>query len=81
MQNFTCSVDLPDSMAMDRRRFRKMLFLSNAVEDGWSVRKRDRSYIFSKKHKGRREVFADAYLDDFVRAYSGSDGGLPEMRA
>ena len=73
MQKFACA-DLPESMAMDRRRFRRMLFLSSAVEDGWSVRKREDTYIFSKKHEGRREVFMDAYLDEFVRTHSGMAG-------
>jgi hypothetical protein len=73
MQKIERAIGLPDSMSMDRKKFLKMLFLSNAIEGGWSVRKRDEAYTFSKKHEGRREVFMDDYLDQFVRTHSGID--------
>lgn len=74
MRRFACDAELPSSLQIDRKQFRKMLFLSNAIDDGWSVRRRDDTYTFAKKHEGRREVFADAYLDDFVRTHSDVDG-------
>jgi hypothetical protein len=44
----------------------KLLFIANALEKGWSVKKKDAAYIFSKKHEGKREIFRDDYLDTFV---------------
>ena len=38
----------------------------NALENGWSVKKRKGAYVFSKKHEGRREVFRDGYLARFL---------------
>ena len=43
-----------------------MQFITNALEKGWSVKKRNDSYIFTKKHEGKREVFQNNYLDTFV---------------
>ena len=43
-----------------------MTFLLNALEQGWSIRKQNDLYIFSKKHEGKREVFKDSYLEDFL---------------
>lgn len=44
-----------------------MAFIYNALEDGWEVKKRDKNYVFKKKHHNRREVFLDSYLDNFVK--------------
>ena len=44
----------------------KMSFIYNAVQNGWNVRKKNDSYIFTKKHQGKKEVFLDTYLNDFV---------------
>jgi hypothetical protein len=38
----------------------------NALEQGWTIRKIDDSYIFSKKHEGKREIFKDSYLEQFI---------------
>jgi len=51
---------------IDEKTIRKMRFIVNAIDKGWSVRKRDESYIFSKKHEGRKEIFRDVYLDNFI---------------
>ena len=38
----------------------KMVFIMNAIEDGWRVKKKKSLYIFEKKHNGQR---ASALLD------------------
>ena len=38
----------------------------NALENGWKVKKRRGSYVFSKKHEGRKEIFKDGYLETFL---------------
>ena len=55
---------------MDPSKFQKMSFLYNALQDGWTVRKQDNSYIFKKKHEGKRAVFLDTYLNTFITANS-----------
>jgi hypothetical protein len=51
---------------VDETEIHKMRFIMNALERGWSVKKRNNSYIFSKKHEGKREVFRDNYLETFI---------------
>ena len=53
--------------SVDRVSFQKMLFLYNAVNDGWTVKKNNDSYIFKKNHEGKKEVFLDTYLTNFMR--------------
>lgn len=40
----------------------------NALDKGWSIKKREDAFIFSKKHEGKREVFMDNYLETFVES-------------
>lgn len=46
----------------------KMIFIMNALENGWTIKKVNHSYIFSKKHEGKREVFLESYLDKFIES-------------
>lgn len=55
-----------DDPTLSNSTIQRMLFISNALEQGWSVKKRDDSYIFSKKHEGKREIFRNDYLDKFI---------------
>lgn len=45
---------------------KKMTFIMNALENGWSVKKIDDKYIFTKKHENRKEVFKEDYLWEFI---------------
>tara|TARA_X000000950_G_scaffold202183_1_gene243380 strand:+ start:1078 stop:1275 length:198 start_codon:yes stop_codon:yes gene_type:complete len=45
---------------------KKMQFIYNALENGWSVKKKKDLYIFSKNHEGKKEVFLDEYLKRFM---------------
>jgi hypothetical protein len=51
---------------LDKRSLLKLNFIDNALNSGWSVKKQDNCYIFSKKHENRREVFSDEYLEKFI---------------
>jgi len=48
-----------------------MKFIMNALENGWSVKKIEDQYIFTKKHEGRREVFMADYLEKFIEKNMG----------
>lgn len=52
---------------MDNIKFQKMMFLYNALNDGWTVKKKNGSYIFKKDHEGKKEVFLDTYLTTFMK--------------
>jgi hypothetical protein len=53
---------------VDTIEFQKMVLLYNAVEEGWSIRKREESYIFTKKHEGKKEIISDNYLETFMKS-------------
>ena len=64
--NLNSLVDDPD-LKIDGIKLQKMLILFNAIEDGWSIKKKQECYVFTKKHEGRREVVHDSYLLTFMK--------------
>ena len=52
---------------IDSVTFQKMMFLYNSINDGWTIKKKNDSYIFIKNHEGKREVFQDSYLMKFMQ--------------
>ena len=44
----------------------KMVFLFNALEDGWNIKKHKDSYIFTKKHEGKKEILNEDFLKRFI---------------
>ena len=46
----------------------KMAFLYNALENGWSIKKKREQFIFTKKHEGKMEVFDEKYLETFIQS-------------
>ena len=55
-----------EGVQMDQKTFNKMLFIYNAVQEGWAVQNKGSKYIFTKKHEGKREVFQEDFLQQFV---------------
>ena len=52
---------------VDKLKFKKMIFLFNALDNGWSIKKRKKSYISTKNHEGKKEIFDDSYLAMFMK--------------
>ena len=52
---------------IDKIKFQKMVFLYNALDNGWSIKKRNDSYIFTKNHEGKKEIFDEQYLSIFMK--------------
>lgn len=44
----------------------KMIFIYNALENGWYIKKHNDKYIFLKNHEGKKEVYLDSYLRTFL---------------
>jgi hypothetical protein len=59
--------DLENNFKIDAVKFQKMILLYNTIDQGWSVRKNNNSYIFSKKHENKKEVLEDSYLLKFMK--------------
>lgn len=55
---------------IEQTKFQKMVFLYNALDNGWSIKKRNNSYIFSKNHEGKKEIFESSYLSIFMKENS-----------
>ena len=55
---------------IEQTKFQKMVFLYNALDNGWSIKKRNNSYIFSKNHEGKKEIFEASYLSIFMKENS-----------
>jgi hypothetical protein len=57
---------LTEEIQVNKKSFQKMLFLTNAIEKGWTVKKTKNSYVFKKKHENKREILNDEYLEKFI---------------
>jgi hypothetical protein len=60
-------IEKEQSLEIDKIKFQKMVFLFNALDAGWSIKKQKESYIFKKNHEGKKEVFDEAYLAMFMK--------------
>lgn len=55
-----------ENIRVDVIKFKKMLLFFNSIEQGWSVKKREHTYVFTKNHEGKKEVLEDTYLTKFM---------------
>jgi hypothetical protein len=59
-------IDKSEINTIDYISFQKMKFLYNALENGWSIVKKEDKYIFNKKHEGEKEIYLETYLQEFI---------------
>jgi hypothetical protein len=55
---------------IDSKSLQIMSFIYNSLQNGWTIKKRNDNYIFSKKHQGKKEIFDESYLSTFVKQNS-----------
>lgn len=60
-------IESSPTVVLDRLKYQKMMFIMNALDFGWAIRKSEDSYIFTKKHEGKKEVFHENYLETFIK--------------
>lgn len=53
---------------VDNKFLQKLLFINNALEDGWQIKKTDNKYIFKKENNKNKELYLDNYLDKFIKS-------------
>jgi hypothetical protein len=63
-------IEKDQSLDIDKIKFQKMVFLFNALDSGWSIKKKKDSYIFTKNHEGKKEIFDENYLAIFMKDHS-----------
>jgi len=59
---------IPTDIKLDNHTLQKIVFVNNALESGWTIKKIGEKYIFSKNHENKREVYLDSYLENFLNA-------------
>lgn len=68
MENINIHYSSGDDIRMSKGSFTKMCFLFNAVQNGWTVSKRRDNYVFTRKINGKKEVFTEDYLKQFIKS-------------
>lgn len=64
----TICINRPQTYEIDYITLQKMTFLYNAIESGWEVKRKENTYVFTKKHQGKKEIYNDSYLKSFIQA-------------
>jgi hypothetical protein len=59
-------IKAPSNLDVDYIKLQKMAFIYNAIQSGWTVKLNQDSYIFTKKHEGKKEIFLDTYMKSFI---------------
>ena len=53
---------------INKKILKKMTLIYNALDDGWSVKKKTSDvYIFNKSRGNKKEIIIDNYLDNFMK--------------
>lgn len=68
MESQDIFINTNNDLEIDTIKLQKMAFIYNAVESGWKICKQNDSYVFSKKHEGRKEIYLDNYLKQFLES-------------
>ena len=62
------NINIVEKPTIDNVKLQKMIFIYNAIQDGWEVKmNKNNIYTFSKKHENKKEIFNDSYLIDFIK--------------
>ena len=65
--NLESLINLEDNCKINTIQFQKMLLLFNSIEQGWTVKKRNDSYVFTKNHENKKEIIDNSYLLKFMK--------------
>jgi hypothetical protein len=64
------TINVENILDIDEVKIKKMMFLYNALDNGWSIKKKRDTYIFTKNHEGKKEFFDESYLSIFMKENS-----------
>jgi len=59
-------IDIDITNKIDCILLQKMIFIYNALEKGWTIKKKKNLYVFTKNHEGKKEVLLENYLKKFM---------------
>ena len=63
----TLNISEEENINIDNIHLRKMIFIYNALNDGWNVKKAKILIFLSKNHEKKKEIFLDSYLASFMK--------------
>ena len=69
-KNKIYTLDITNNLIEDNLRPNNIYilgFLYNVLNNGWTIKKNKKEYIFIKNHEGKKEVFTDNYLNTFLK--------------
>ena len=64
--DFDINININNKIKLDYLLIQKMIFIYNALNDGWVVKKKKNLFVFTKNHEGKKEVLLDDYLKRFM---------------
>jgi hypothetical protein len=59
---------MSEQIEISKKQFQIMVFLTKALDNGWKIQKAENSYIFTKKHENKKEIFQADYLEKFIES-------------
>ena len=62
------------------KKLKELIFISNALENGWTIKKKKDLYIFTKKHHNKKEIYENEYLQRFINENSVIHNKLIELK-
>ena len=65
--NIEVNLENDTNLQINKIKFQKMAFIFNALDSGWTIKKRNNYYIFTKNHEGKKEIFDEKYLSTFMK--------------
>lgn len=65
---------------ISKKKIKELIFISNALENGWSIKKKKDIYVFSKKHNNKKEIYENEYLQSFINENSVINNKLLELK-
>jgi hypothetical protein len=49
-----------------RKKLKEMIFIYNAVNNGWKIKKKNDKYVFSKKHNNKKTFYNNSFVNKFI---------------
>ena len=53
--------------SLEKNDLHKMVFIFNALHDGWEIKIHNNKYYFKKKHEFKQEIYSENYLSEFIK--------------